>query len=1681
MANNSNFSGWSGFTNLLSGNTPYESFKNKPQQSATPNSPITVGPVNIVSTPKNGPARDNTSEPVYQTGGTQTQRFSSLSSVSVVRELNLPYTAGTVDYSFPAGGGFSEDGFNGSVYHIAVDANGKYVVGGGFTTYYYNGTSYTSNRLIRLNTDGTVDESFDISFNEDCYGGGFNDTVYTLEIQPDGKILVGGEFDQFDRDGNCNTFNQIIRLNSDGSRDTPFNIGNGFNGTVFDIHVQPNGKILVGGEFTQYNGTDAYRIIRLNSNGSIDSSFLIGNDSVAFNNYVNVIELQSDGKILVGGYFTTYGNVNQNYITRLNTNGTLDTTFRVGNGFNEEVMTLALQSDGKIIVGGYFDEFDNNDLFYGKIVRLDSNGSLDTLFGHGLNNQVHSLAIQSDDKILVGGYFGTYIINNSSTVSVDELVRFNSDCSFDYSFYYGEMLNDGVEYISILEDGNVLIGGFFNNFDGPDPLVFPLNYFGRLHNAILEYPYTYIVEDCEEPINGSPIYYTVGSMTELNTTSTYSFTKLSNPSVTVCGTVNLSLYPSMNIDYEMVEEYVNCDSALLSNSKYASVSDMLDFGEGYTLTVDNKYEVGDILYVDIIFDFIDGPAFIKTVVQIDSFTFGEGGFPSPIIPYQPYESVTEAVIANGVHYEVRDTCETNDMSHYPLIHKEWYDNTTILLPTFETIACKEVVNVLTFAPYFLISGGTEEIYSVVEFENCDECLTKMGKTGLLDTTLYNNNFNNLVYTMVEQPDGKLLIAGNFDEVNGNVTGPLVRLNYDGTIDTTFNDGGIGFDEYVRAIALQEDGKILVGGNFHEYNGRVCPDHFVRLNSDGSLDETFNDLGLNNLVRAIAIQGDGKIVVGGEFNEYGNEHPSNRLIRIDSDGNHDDSFVIGDGFNGGVFSINIETVLNSQFYHIDANPQYVYNIIVGGWFDEYQGVRTGGIAKLSETGELSNSFGTGFNYGEGDNPRVNQILKQDDGKLVIVGGADGGHLIDYQGTFIPRNIVRLEEDGFGQYNIDSSFDVPPFYFGEGGFNNGYALSVVQQPDGKLIVGGNFDDYQDDNDEYTNLYNIVRLNTNGSYDSTFSMGEGFDGQVNKVLLLSDGKLLTGGRYNDYPTDNLTRLYIGEEYKLYNFTDCNGDEGYTYLPRTFSGSSTTSTTFSATPITYELISTDGLDLVYDGDEDDDDWQVALPTPFDINFLGVNYTSVNVSTNPYITFGDGGNPSDCCFDIPNGIPNNVELPGVFLSFQCQSPPSDPGDYDADMLQLYTGLTDGGNTLIIKYFGQDHCNDVIPLNYTFRFYKDNSDYFDLLIDENTLFFNDDPTGGISNGVDESWLATFDSTGGNAYRIGNNTSSTVVKSNLGDTPTYCGSVGSETNTVIKRGGQGGSMYFDGTGGTNITIDYNVAMDLDYSSWTVEWFQYYTSTDTCCRRVFDIGSFSNEHFGVSLEDGSIVVWLERPSGPQFSYTLLNPISNNWSHFAITSEDIGGNERRLRVFQNGVELGSFQVIGFDMNNFDGPTLLPLTIGSEGSGGSPFEGYITNFRWNKGTCYYTSNFTVPTTPLTVDGSQLLLLATSQSGLTYDSSETQTVSQNNVTWSELNPFGTEVRFYNTNDLTTYDDCDTCKLTVFYKSTLYVRDGISNYVERFLMTSDDIANVLTYGPIFTTSVGNETARQNYEILHYNL
>jgi uncharacterized delta-60 repeat protein len=237
-------------------------------------------------------------------GGTFTRLNGTLTYNRIVR-LN---SDGSIDGGFTIGSGFDNNIYQ---HGIQLQSDNKLIINGAFNT--YNGIS--ANNIIRLNTDGTKDTSFN-------YGTGFgrtglNPLAYASDFQSSGKIITVGIFERY----NGNTSNNIVRINTDGSIDNTFTIGTGLNAVALCVKVQSDDKILIGGVFTSYNGNASNKIVRLNSNGTYDNTFNVG---TGFNNTVNTIVIQSDGKIVVSGEFITYNGTTCNRIIRLNTDGSID-------------------------------------------------------------------------------------------------------------------------------------------------------------------------------------------------------------------------------------------------------------------------------------------------------------------------------------------------------------------------------------------------------------------------------------------------------------------------------------------------------------------------------------------------------------------------------------------------------------------------------------------------------------------------------------------------------------------------------------------------------------------------------------------------------------------------------------------------------------------------------------------------------------------------------------------------------------------------------------------------------------------------------------------------------------------------------------------------------------------------------------------------------------------------------------------------------------------------------------------------------------------------------------------------------------------------------------------------------------------------------------------------------------
>ncbi len=294
----------------------------------------------------------------------------------------------------------------------------------------------------------------DAAFNP---ASGANGSVYALAVHPDGKVLLGGSFTAF----NGTAINRIARLNINGSLDTAFNVGVGVNNRVRALVLQLDGKMLLGGEFSSVNGVVRNRIARLDADGLLDATFNAGSSS---GYYVNALLLQPDGRVLLGGTFTNSSSAIR-HIARLNSDGSLDMAFNsridIVIGKIYEVKALALQPDGKVLLGGYFTKV--NGVSRNNIVRLNADGSLDTAFNPvtGANDLVYAMALQPDGRILLGGNF-----TSVNGIGRNRIARLNADGSLDTSFNPGSGANLAVAAMVLQPDGKILLGGNFTSVNG---------------------------------------------------------------------------------------------------------------------------------------------------------------------------------------------------------------------------------------------------------------------------------------------------------------------------------------------------------------------------------------------------------------------------------------------------------------------------------------------------------------------------------------------------------------------------------------------------------------------------------------------------------------------------------------------------------------------------------------------------------------------------------------------------------------------------------------------------------------------------------------------------------------------------------------------------------------------------------------------------------------------------------------------------------------------------------------------------------------------------------------------------------------------------------------------------------------------------------------------------------------
>ena len=349
--------------------------------------------------------------------------------------VTSPGAPGLVDTGFNTG-----VGADGEVRTLALQPDGKILVGGRFTS--FNNAAHKS--IARLNPDGTLDDSFQ-------YQG--NSPVNAVGLTDDGEIFIAGNSML---KGHPRT--HILRLAADGSVDRSFSLGSKLNLEIHTLAVQSDAKVIVGGSVMVAAAKTQARLMRFDPDGKPDVDF---DANVSASGTVWTLAIQPDGKILVAGGFTRFNDADAGRIVRLNASGTLDPHFSSGSGADGNILALAMQSDGEILIAGDFTHVNGRP--YPHLARLNPDGTVDTTLaiGAGADKNIRSVVVQPDGKIIIAGDFTTF-----QEMPCHRLARLNADGSLDKSFNAGSGSSGVIGCAALQPDGKIVLGGGFTVFDG---------------------------------------------------------------------------------------------------------------------------------------------------------------------------------------------------------------------------------------------------------------------------------------------------------------------------------------------------------------------------------------------------------------------------------------------------------------------------------------------------------------------------------------------------------------------------------------------------------------------------------------------------------------------------------------------------------------------------------------------------------------------------------------------------------------------------------------------------------------------------------------------------------------------------------------------------------------------------------------------------------------------------------------------------------------------------------------------------------------------------------------------------------------------------------------------------------------------------------------------------------------
>lgn len=1010
-------------------------------------------------------------------------------------------------------------GANGTVYSSAIQADGRCLIAGDFTTY----NTVTRNRVARMNVDGSNDSTFNP-------GSGANDFVSTLALQTDGKIVIGGGFTSF----NGQFRSRVARLNTDGSVDGSFNPGLGADNTVWASAVQTDGKVVIGGEFTSVNGASRYYIARLNADGSVDSTF---NPTNALNGPVEAIAVSPGGAIYVGGRFTMAGAYSRNSVARLNADGSLDLTFDPRTGVNGPVYALALQGDGRLLVGGAFDTVDLR--ARRNLARFNTDGTLDTAFdlGAGVDDTVYAIQLSGTGRIYIGGAFLN--VNQTRRAGVARLYPNGQvDTSFmdtAYNQFAGipTHYSTEVDYpaeprnflltLAVQTDGNLIIGGSFHQVGG-----------GRLHPNIQTNDFDFAQTRYDEGVEGTYGYsrqsyrnrYNVARLLGGNTdgpgnvgflTDTYSIdesagfvfikTLRENGTLGVAETT-FSLPPgtggtglaqtTTDYTYNHVNPLYdttwgmgtrnladgifgtnNVGLTVLQNSTILSDPDdiyvTIPRNPGIQGDRTAQLQLDAPMQADIFFlggeNVPLGNALARTTasLQINDVDNSPGviGFSAPT--YTVNENGTNAVITltrtNGSSGPVSVVFSTADgtatSANYSgltntISFGQGVTNRTVLIPIKNDSTIQSADRTILLTLKSAAGGATLGLTNAVLSIIDDDF--PPGRINFTAVAAQTNEYAGHLRVMVSRTGGNL---GVLDVQCRTVNGTAVDgVNYTGLTNTLHWDSGDISPRTVDVVLLP-DGIVTPDLNFN-----------VRLSNP-------------SIPGALGVRTNIAVTIANE-DFYGAPQFTLGTYYVDETAGYATITVVRSGGNAQTISVNYAT---SDGTAVSSGPLPNYTSTAGTL------VFGPGVVSQSFTVPILNdgvADPSSFFFG-----------------ITLSGVTPGGAVLGSPSTTQVR-IVDAQSFNQPAGSVDPGFDAGI------GFN-GSVFSLARQPGGSIVAGGDFTTVNG-----LPRNRLARVLTNGVEDSVFMAGlSGANGPVRSVICQSDTRLLVGGQFTTF--NNVSRNYL------------------------------------------------------------------------------------------------------------------------------------------------------------------------------------------------------------------------------------------------------------------------------------------------------------------------------------------------------------------------------------------------------------------------------------------------------------------------------------------------------------------------------------------------------------------------------